>query len=113
LIRASKPVFSGALDHRVNCLDIVKVKSYLGLQKTEKADLSKDDQTLMTKLVELDNQLYNGTIRHGIWHQDYRLATGSLPSSVEGAQACTIGTRCFIFGGFARTMYNELRCFNT
>lgn len=29
LIRSAKPVFSGSLDHRVNCLDIIKVKNFL------------------------------------------------------------------------------------
>ena len=29
LIRSAKPVFSGSLDHRINCLDIIKVKNFL------------------------------------------------------------------------------------
>lgn len=53
LIRASKPIFSGSVDHRVNILDIVKVKKYLSLSESLR-DLPGDDVHLMKKLVELD-----------------------------------------------------------
>jgi hypothetical protein len=84
LIRSSKPVFSGSVDHRVNLLDIVKTRNYLALPEEER-DIDKDDLNLMNLLIDLDHQLYSGNIRHGIWNQDYRVASGSLPNSVEGA----------------------------
>jgi len=48
----------------------------------------------------------NGTIRHGIWHRNFKVVNGSEPDAVEGAQACTIGLNCYVFGGFARTIFN-------
>jgi hypothetical protein len=53
LIRASKPVFSGSLDHRVNLLDIVKIQKFLILPEREQ-ESSADELMLMKKLVDLD-----------------------------------------------------------
>ena len=61
----------------------------------------------------MNAQLNRGQIRHGIWRRDYNEWNGSEPSTVEGAQACTIDSTCYVFGGFARTIFNELRSFNT
>lgn len=49
---------------------------------------------------------------HGLWHLSFLRVTGSEPEAVEGAQACTIGHECFVFGGFARGMFDKLRVFN-
>ena len=51
LVRASKPVFSGSIDHRVNLLDIVKVQQQLSKKRK---DYQPEELALMLKLIELD-----------------------------------------------------------
>ena len=52
-------------------------------------------------------------MRHGIWAADFHSNVGPMPCAAEGAQMCSIGKKQFIFGGFSRRMFNELRQFDS
>jgi N-acetylneuraminic acid mutarotase len=43
----------------------------------------------------------------GIWESI--ITNGSLPDSREGSTGCIINNNVYIFGGFARNLFNDLR----
>ena len=57
--------------------------------------------------------MYLGQIRHGIWTNEYRNSSGEAPSAFESAQAATLGYNKYLFGGFGREIFNEMRYFNS
>ena len=52
-------------------------------------------------------------VKHGIWTKDYDCVKGAIPNAAEGSTMVTIGTKAYIFGGFSRKMFNDLREFDT
>ena len=47
----------------------------------------------------------------GLWECNYAL--GNMPHSREGGSGCLIGDDLYIFGGFSRDLFGDLRVLNT
>jgi hypothetical protein len=105
LVDCLKPIYSGSVDHRIN---IHQFKITIPFVSNDE-----DENKLYKDYLDLHKSMNDGRIRHGIWQRKFNVVTGSEPDAVEGAQACTIGVNCFVFGGFSRTIFNQLRSFNT
>ena len=83
LVLSLKPIYSGSLDHRVNTVDIKKMKEIL---KTQVAyNINKYDVKLMQDFVQVEQDLYSAKMKHAIWNRDYQECVGSEPDAVEGA----------------------------
>lgn len=50
---------------------------------------------------------------HAIWNQSFSANSGNEFEAVESAKACTIGSNVYMFGGFARQIFNSLKVLNT
>ena len=47
---------------------------------------------------------------YGIWSLIKH--SGSIPDSREGAAACIIGNNFYLFGGFSRDLFNDMRIYH-
>lgn len=59
LVKSILPVYSGAVDHRVNYIDYIKAKLTLADDQLI-AQASTDELELMRDFLKLDEQLYSG-----------------------------------------------------
>jgi hypothetical protein len=66
---------------------------------------------MMQELREVHERLYSRQLMHGYWDNISEF-TGSLPDARECTSASVIDSQVFIFGGFSREIYNDLRIFS-
>ena len=111
LSMAMKPIFSGSVDHRINLLDPRKVQSLIDLGPERRKQLIGKGSDLLEELEHKLDLLKNKRIFHGYWDciNDVK---GCLPEARKGASMNIIGSEIFVFGGFSRDTYNDLKVFD-
>ena len=105
--KATKTVFSGTVDPLVNILDYSRVKSKL----SRNALCNQNEMDIIEELVKLRKSLDNRALMVGMW--DNIDTVGSTPDSREGASACLMGNKIFVFGGFSRLLFKDIRYIDT
>lgn len=65
----------------------------------------------MKELQLVHNNLQNRKLMHGFWDNIFQ-CSGSLPETREGASTNLLNDRLFIFGGFSRILFNDLKAMN-
>lgn len=106
LRKSIKPVFSGDVDPLVNMLDFSKVKAKL----SKGSLISQSEMEIIEQLTEMRGKLDEKEMMMGLW--DSMEALGSTPDSREGARACLLGSYVYVFGGFSRDLFKEVRYAN-
>ncbi len=71
------------------------------------AKFSKDEKILIEELRACKQKMDDKTMIYGLW--SCIDATGSQPDSREGATTCTINNSLYLFGGFSRDIFNDMR----
>lgn len=105
--KATKTVFSGTVDPLVNLLDYGRVKSKL----SRNALCNQNEIDIIEELVRLRKSLDARALMMGMW--DTIDTVGSTPDSREGASACLMGDKIFVFGGFSRLLFKDIRYIDT
>ena len=111
LVRSVRPVFSGALDHRINMLDARKVLPVLALDNLNKSQLTEQDLNLMLELKTMSDKLVARKLLHGYW-DCITEAKGCLPDSRESSTMAMVDETIYVFGGFSREIYNDTRAYD-
>jgi hypothetical protein len=62
---------------------------------------------LIDELKRCREALEQKKIIYGLW--DIVSSCGSTPDSREGATACVINNNLYLFGGFSRDLFNDIR----
>lgn len=108
-----KPSYSGSLDHRINLLDLRRVAAVIDLdsKQLQQYNFSKQQMKLMKELQTMEENLYNRSLLHGYWDTMFN-NTGIHPDTREGCGMAIVRHNLYIFGGFARELYNDMRVLN-
>lgn len=101
-----KVKYSGSVEHKVNTLDLNKVKEKL----QNKSLIGDNEMEVIEEMLALKQALDSNSLMTGLWEGGYAL--GSLPHSREGSAGCLIGEDLFIFGGYSRDLFGDLRKLN-
>eukprot|EP00347_Sterkiella_histriomuscorum_P022130 403331578 len=119
LMKAVIPVFSGAIDTLINKLDLKKLKdnanpySYLykiNPQIKDQSSLNEIEQSLVEQLKTCRSSLEDQDMLYGQW--SILTQQGSIPDSREGSTACMIDNNLYLFGGFSRDLFRDVRVFD-
>jgi hypothetical protein len=69
---------------------------------------SQPEVELLTEFLKLRTREHENQIKKGLW-QIIENVSGSIPSSMEGATLCYCSNKLYLFGGFSRDVYDELK----
>ena len=61
----------------------------------------------MDELKECRDKLEKKEMMYGLWN--ILSTSGSIPQSREGGTCCVIDSNLYVFGGFSRDIYNDIR----
>ena len=110
LAKASRVVYTGSISHIINKIDYKKaaLDSKSDNHHSYKIHHLNDvEQHLFDELKELKEKLDKKELMYGMW--DILNDQGSIPNSREGGSACVIDNDYYIFGGFSRDIFNDIR----
>ena len=108
---AQKPIFSGSLDHRINMLDYNKVTALLDIGfDTVKQQIGLGSD-LVEELKHKMEELGQKKIFHCYW-DILNESKGCLPEARKGATMNMINNQLYVFGGFSRDTFNDLKVFD-
>lgn len=108
----TNPVFTGAVDPLVNRIDILYADE--ALDRRTKKGITLDQEftpaeiELLSQYDEIRNRINDKKIFKGFW-KILDSITGSTPPTMEGATLCYSNNALYLFGGFSRDVYDEMR----
>ena len=106
------PVYTGDVNPLINMIDLnfvndlIDTKFKLGITHAEK--LTESEISLLQEYQEIRKLWNKNLILKGFW-QTIDLFYGSQPSSWEGAKLIAENGNLYLYGGFSRDAYGEMR----
>jgi N-acetylneuraminic acid mutarotase len=94
-------------------LDLRRVALVIDLdnKQLQQYNFSQQQMKLMKELQTMEESLYNRSLLHGYWDTMFN-TTGIHPDTREGCGMAIVRNNLYIFGGFARELYNDMRVLN-
>lgn len=87
-------------------LDYAKIKSRFS-NSLKKELITETEMNLIEEYIRIRRDNEQKLLMTAIWESS--LTMGSTPHSREGSTACLINNNIYMFGGFARDIYNDFR----
>lgn len=116
LVKSLRVIFTGSVDPFVNTVNLKKVQEIreqqqkqgakFGSQQSSINMIQKRDEGVVEEAIQLKDLLDKKCMLYGIW--EISNLCGSVPNTREGASACLIDQKLYLFGGFGRDIFNDI-----